>query len=339
MKKNKDGRRLLHEVLEQYRFRAIELRAKGWRVKEIAESFGLNPDSVSRWFVKYRRKGKKSLKSTKALGPKPKLSPKQLTDVVNCLKKDALNFGFETPLWTCNELRLLILTRYKKKIHNSNVWRWLKRLKQSNQKPKNVAKEQDVREARRWLREEWPKILTHARRWKAIVYFQDEAGVSLIPYLGKTWGAKGKTPVVRLTGHKGGLSLSSAISMSGEMLFRFETEKVNAAIHIDFLSKLRTHHPNRKVIVILDNAPIHTAGAVGEYVNRHAESFAVYYLPSYSPELNPDELVWGYIKGNGLKAHSATNKVELKRVTKNAMHGIQKRPGLVKSFFKHAKLT
>ena len=116
MKQEKDGRRLSHEVLEQYRFRAMELREKGWMVKEIAESFGLHPDAVSRWFVNFRRKGKLALKSTKAPGPKPKLSQKQLADLVNCLKSDALNFGFETPLWTCNELRLLILKRYKKKI-------------------------------------------------------------------------------------------------------------------------------------------------------------------------------------------------------------------------------
>ena len=339
MKKEKDGRQLSHEVLEQYRFRAIELREKGWRVKEIAESFGLHPDAVSRWFVHYRRKGKTALKSTKAPGPKPKLSQKQLTDLVECLKKDALNFGFETPLWNCNELRILILKRYKKKIHVSNVWRWLKRLKQSNQKPESVAKEQDVNETARWLRVEWPKILEHARRWKAILYFQDEAGVHLIPYVGKTWGAKGVTPVVRLTGKKGGLSLSSAVSLSGEMLFRFETERVNAARHIDFLAKLRNHHPKRKVIVVTDRAPIHTAGAVRVYVEENASCFAVYHLPSYSPKLNPDEMVWGYLKKNKLKDHSATNRDELRRITKNAMHGIQKRPELVESFFKHAKLT
>ena len=317
----------------------MELREKGWMVKEIAESFGLHPDAVSRWFVNFRRKGKLALKSTKAPGPKPKLSQKQLADLVNCLKSDALNFGFETPLWTCNELRLLILKRYKKKIHNSNVWRWLKRLKQSNQKPTSKASEQDVKETRRWLREEWPKILAHARRWNAIIYFQDEAGVSLIPFLGKTWGAKGTTPVVRLTGHKGGLSLSSAISMSGEMLFRFEMAKVNAGIFIDFLTKVRRHHLTRKVIAITDRAPIHTAGAVSKYVEENAGRFAVYYLPPYSPELDPDELVWGYLKKNDLKAHSATNRKELKRITKNSMLGIQKRPDLVKSFFKHAKLT
>ncbi len=339
MKKEKDGRHLSHEVLEQYRFRAIELREKGWRVKDIAESFGLHPGSVSRWFVKYRRTGKTALQSTKALGPKPKLSQEQLVDLVECLKKDALNFGFETPLWNCNELRILILKRYKKRIHVSNVWRWLKRLKQSNQKPESIAKEQDVKETERWLREDWPKILAHARRWKAILYLQDEAGVHLVPYLGKTWGAKGVTPVVRLTGNKGGLSMSSAVSLSGEMLFRFETKRVNALVHIDFLKKIRRHHMNRKVIVVTDKAPIHTAGAVQDYVEENADRFAVYYLPPYSPKLNPDEMVWGYLKKNNLKDHSATKVVELKRIVKNAMHGIQKRPDLVKSFFKHANLT
>lgn len=334
------GRQLSHEVLEQFRFRAIELRKKGWQVKEIAESFGLHPDSVSRWFVKVKKKGVKSLKSTKAPGPKPKLSQVELTDLIQCVKKNAMEFGFSTPLWNCNELRILIQNRFNKKLDVSNVWRWLIKLKQSNQKPKRRATEQDVQKTNQWIREEWPKILAQARRWKAILYFQDEAGVKMIPHLGKTWGRKGKTPIVRVTGNKGGnLSLSSAVSMSGEMLFRFETETVKAAVHLEFLEKLRDHHPRRKMIVLTDSAPTHTAGLVKEYVKKNADRFAVYYFPKYSPEVNPDEHVWGYLKKNSLKWHSATKPLEFKKIVKNKMLSIQKKPELIKSFFYETGLT
>jgi hypothetical protein len=93
-----------------------------------------------------------------------------------------------------------------------------------------------------WLKEEWPKIKAHAKRWKAIIYFVDEAGVSLVPVMGKTWAPKGKTPVVKVTGNRGGFCVSSAVSPAGRMLFRIEKEKVRAVVHIQFLKQILRHH-------------------------------------------------------------------------------------------------
>ncbi len=183
-------------VLERYRFRAIELRKKDWKVSEIAEAFGVNRRAVTRWSTNYRRGGRESLKSKKAPGPRLRLSAKEMTRVLASLKLPATDFGFETPLWTCKRVGYLIQKLTGKDLDNSNVWRLLKRLGLTNQKGERRASEQDPKETKRWSKEEWPKILAKAKRWQAMIYFQDEAGVSVNAVMGKTWAPKGKTPIV-----------------------------------------------------------------------------------------------------------------------------------------------
>lgn len=327
------GYQIPHQVLEHYRFRAIELRKEGKKVNDIAHYFGLNRVTVSYWLSKYRKGGKEALKSKKAPGPRLKLSTKETMKILNDLKLSATDFGFETPLWTCKRVEYLIHKVTKKNLDNSNVWRLLRRLGLTNQKGERRALEQNPKETRKWLREEWPKILAHAKRWQAIIYFQDEAGVSVNAVMGKTWAPKGKTPIVRVSGNRGGICVSSAVSPAGRLVFRVEKSTVNSLTFIDFLDKIRKHHKNRKVIVIADRATPHIARNVGEYIEKNNKSFALYYLPPYSPELNPDENVWGYLKKNKLKAHQAKSKAELRDITISAMRIIQRQPTLLTSFF------
>jgi transposase len=333
MKNQHLGKQLPHQVLEIYRFRALELRKKGKKVKEIAEFFGIHPNSVSRWFVIKNKQGKKALKSKKAPGPEMKLNEKEMKILLQLLKESGLHFGFETPLWTCKRVCYLIQKKMKKKLHISNGWRLLKRLGLSNQKPERRAMQQNPREAKRWLQEDWPKIQTHARRWQAMLYFHDESGISLTPNLGKTWAPKGKTPIIRITGKRGGFCVTSAISPAGRLVFRLEKGKVNADKTIEFFTQIRAQHRNRKIIVVTDQARPHTAAKVAKFVEQHKKSFALYYLPSYSPELNPDEKVWAHLKGAKLQTHQAKTTPELRRLTFGAMKSIQMQPSLVQSFF------
>ena len=321
------------ETLEHYRFRAIKLRRKGWKVNDIAESFGLHRGSVSRWFTKHKRGGKKSLKRTKAKGAKPKLTVAHKKKILRWLKRPATDFGFETPLWTCRRVKQIIKKKFNISIHNSNVWEWLTKWKQSPQKPIRRAKECDEKEMERWIKEEWPKIKAHARRWRAIIYFLDESGISLIPVLGTTWAPKGETPIVKVTGHRGGFCLTSAISPAGRMVFRIEKEKVKARVHIEFLQQILKHHSNRKVIVIEDRAPAHRAKKVQDFVEENKKRFALYLLPPYSPELNPDEHVWAHLKNHELKTHQVQTTKELKKLTLAKMRKIQRKKNLVNSFF------
>lgn len=327
------GRQLSHEVLEQYRFRALELRKKKWKVGEIAEAFGVNRRAVTRWFTIYNKDGREALKSKKAPGPKPKLETKDLKKVLKCLKCPATDFGFETPLWTCKRLEIMISKETKKRLHTSNVWRWLIKWDFSNQSPEKRALQADPKEAERWIKEEWPKIQEHAKRWRATIYFVDESGVSLVPVMGKTWAPKGKTPIVKVTGNKGGFCVTSAVTPVGRMLFRIEKETVDAEVHIQFLKQIIGHRPRRKVIVVEDQAPPHISREVKKFASDNSKKFALYYLPPYSPHLNPDEEVWNHLKNKKLKAHQVLTKKEFKPLVHAKMKSIQMSPPLIRSFF------
>ena len=333
MKDIKDGRSISREVLEEYRFRALELKDKNWKVHKIAEAFGLHRGTVSNWFTTYRREGKKGLKQKKAKGREPKLTLQDKIQIISWLKLPATEFGFETPLWNCKRIQQLIKKNLNKTLAISNIWGWLKKWNLTNQKPERQATQQDENAVKTWLKEEWPKIKEHARRWQAMLYFQDESGVSLIPVLGKTWAPKGKTPTVKLTGKRGGLCISSAISPAGRLAFRIEKERVTRFTFVDFLIKVMKQHPHRKVIIVTDNAPAHTAKFVREFALSNDKQIAVYYIPAYSPKLNPDEHVWAYLKAKKLVAHQAQTTDELKHIVKNKMQDIQRNKHLINSFF------
>lgn len=337
--KHVDGRSYSHEVLEHYRYRAIELYKEGKQINEIAHFFGIHRGSISRWITTFKREGKVALKSTKAPGPTPKLTSKDIRKILAIVKDSAVDHGFDTPLWTCKRLQQIITQEIGKEIHVSNIWRWLRKWNLSSQKPEKRPLQADPKQGEKWLKEEWIKIKEHAKRWQAIIYFLDEAGVSLIPVMGRTWAPKGKTPIVRVTGNKGGFCVTSAISPAGRMLFRIEKEKVNALVHIQFLKQVLRHHPNRKIIVIEDRARPHIAKKVEKFVEENKKRFALYYLPPYSPDLNPDEEVWNHLKNKKLKAHQIKTKKEFKPFLLSKMRSIQRSESLVQSFFYKLDVT
>lgn len=328
-----DGRTYPREVLEHYRFQSIKLYKEGKKINDIAYFFGVHRGSVSRWITIFKKHGKKKLKSRKAPGPTFKLTQDEMKGLMKIFGENAMEYGFDTPLWTCKRVQQIIKIKTDKKLHTTNIMRLLKRTGLTPQKPQRKAMQQDKKAVKIWLKKEWPKIKEHRRRWQAMLYFQDESGVSLTAVLGKTWAPKGETPIVRVTAKRGGLCVTSAISPAGKMVFRIEKGKVNADKHIEFLKQIMKHHPHRKIIVIEDKSPVHTAKKVNNFVEQNKKKLAVYRLPSYSPELNPDEHVWSYLKAHQLKSHQAKNTNELKRLVKNKMNGIQKKKGLVNSFF------
>jgi len=288
---------------------------------------------VSHWITSYNRGGKETLKATKSTGRPSKLNEREINELLTFFENDAMEYGFETPLWTCKKIKKILQQRFDKKIHTTNIMRWIKKLNITNQKPQRRAFQRDEKAVAMWLSKEWPKIQAHCRRWQALLYFQDEAGISLTPVMGKTWAPKGKTPIVKVTGKRGGLCVTSAISPAGKLIFRIEKKRVNADIHIEFLEQMLKQHPKRKIIVIEDRAPAHRAKKVKEFVGKNKRRLAVYLLPSYAPELNPDEHVWEYLKGHQLKAHQAKDTKELKKLVKRKMQVIQRKKKVINSFF------
>lgn len=305
-----------------------------YSVKEISEIFGIKYESVSRWFTKYRRGGVGALKQRKAKGKMRILNADDLRWLQNVLQDVATEHGFSTPLWTGTYVRILFRRERKVNLDRSTIWRYLVRLGLSFQKPEKRYSQQDVDLTKKWISDEWPEIQKWARENRAIIYFEDESGVSLAPVIGKTWAPIGKTPVVRVTGKRGGVLAMSAISPSGRICFRLEKRKINTQVLLEFLNQISVQHPRRKVAVIMDQAPCHVAKRI-KALNEESSKLRVFHLPPYSPELNPDEKVWRHMKHVTLKNHQAQDKKQLGRLVIGALRKIQKNPELTKKFFEN----
>ena len=139
------------------------------------------------------------------------------------------------------------------------------------------------------------------------------------------------------TGQRFGLNLVSAVSSRGEMRFMIVNGRMNGGRFIEFLDRL-THNQSRPVFLIVDGHPSHRARKVSEYVLRTKGKLRLFFLPAYSPELNPDELVWNHLKNNGIGKRIIRTRDELKRVVLGHLRSLQKTPALIRSFYHQPEL-
>ena len=190
---------------------------------------------------------------------------------------------------------------------------------------------------RRWLEKDYPAIRRRAKREKAQIFFADEAGVRSDYHSGTTWGRRGHTPVVSSTGARFGANLISAISAQGQLRFMLTKGRVTAAVFIEFLKRLLVN-ATTPIFVVVDGHPTHRAKSVARFVAAQEGQLALFFLPPYSPELNPDEYVWNDLKAHGTGRQMITSLGQLRQMILSHMRQLQKLPALVRSFF-HAPTT
>ena len=234
-------------------------------------------------------------------------------------------------------VQTLIAERYKVKLSHSSVCRLLHQLGLSAQRPLWRAYQQNPEAVKQWLATEYPTIQRRARREGATIFFADEAGVRSDYHSGTTWGQRGRTPVVSSTGARFGVNLISAVSAQGQLRFMLTEGRVTAAVFMDFLKRLLVNAP-APILVVVDGHPTHRAKSVARFVAAQAGKLALFFLPPYSPELNPDEFVWNDLKNHGTGRKLITSLSQLQQTVISHMRQLQKLPDLVHSFF-HAPAT
>lgn len=246
--------------------------------------------------------------------------------------KSPLQFRFEFALWTREMIRVLLREEFQLSLSLASVGRLLRQLGLSCQRPLFRALEQDPQRVRQWLEQEYPAIREKARLAGADIYFGDEAGVRSDHHAGTTWGVKGKTPVVRTTGQRSAVNMISAVSARGKLRFMLAKGRVNGTVFVEFLQRLM-HHAPRPIFLILDGGSYHRSRLVRDYVASLDGKLQLFFLPPYSPELNPDEQVWNYVKHHGVAKAALRGAKELKKYVKARLQSLQRLPWTIRMFF------
>ncbi len=333
--RSRDARRLPQAAQEELRRRAVALVGEGRSQSEVAGLLDVSRQSVSEWLRAHRVGGEQALRARRRgrrAGEKTALAPWQQAQIVKAIREknpDQLRLpGF---LWTRALVCELIERRFGIRIGEKG--RYLRAWGFSPQKPARRAFERNPELVARWLDERYPELERRAHRERALILWADEMGLRSDHSAGRSWSPVGQTPIVAGTGQRFGANVISAISNKGRLQFRVFKQRFTAAVLIDFLNRLVRQADGQKIILILDGHPVHRAQTVRAWVAAHAEQIELQFLPGYSPELNPTELLNQDVKSNALGRRRPRNQDELIGDTRSYLRSTQRRPQLVARYF------
>jgi transposase len=330
---NRDVAKKGRRALEEERIHAVRLMEAGKSPGEIAEIMNVGRSTVFEWQQKYREGGLAALSTKFASGRPTTLSDQQMMRLYSLIEgNDPRQYSFAVALWTRQIVRDLIRQQFRVAVSLVTVGRILKKLGMSPQRPLYRAYQQDPDKVEAWKRETYPAIRAEAAEVGGSIFFADEAGLRTDHHAGRTWAPVGRTPVVTATGQRAGINMISAISPGGQVRFHLVEGSFTAATFIEFCKRL-LHDATGPVFLIVDGHPAHRAKAVKDFVASTGGRLRLFFLPGYSPELNPDEWVWKNVKNDRVAKQVPMNKAELKSLALGALRRLQKLPHIVRGFF------
>lgn len=331
-----DGRGLGKDALEERRKTIVRMRKAGKTYAEIAVATGASVSAAYRIWVRYKHEGAKALKPGHRgikLGDGRHLSPEQERQIQRkIIDKHPDQLKMDFALWNRAAVRQLIKQDYGIDMPIRTVGEYLKRWGFTPQKPAKFAYERKPEKVKEWLEVTYPTILNRAKAEGADIYWGDETGLRASDVRGRGFAPRGKTPVVHATATYQNLSMVSAITNKGKVSWMIVEGSIETERFIEFLSRL-LQDADRRVFLVLDNLRVHHSKQVQEWVSQQQGKIELFFLPAYSPDLNPDEHVNADVKyGIGSKAPVRT-KENLRKATEDHMAMLKSTPHRIEKYF------
>lgn len=329
--------------LERRRRQAVDAVHRGESPETVARVVGVNRVSVYRWLALARQPD--GLAAKPQSGPAPRLSPDQLRRLDELLQQGAQSHGWPNRLWTCARVAELIRRDFGISFHHDHVGRILRtRLNWTPQKPRRRARERDDAAIEFWRRYQFPRIADAARQRGAHLVFLDESGYMLTPTVRRTWAPRGSKPVLDCWDRRDRISAISGLTVSPKrgrvnLFFDLLPDNTNARGEhvVEFLQQLK-RRLHGGFTVLWDRSNIHyKSQLVRAYLSEHPE-IVPENLPTYAPEINPDELVWGWTKYGRLPNLAAEDTDWLRDHVIGELTHLQQHPELLESFIAKTKL-
>ena len=289
--------------------------------------------SVFEWQKTYREKGADGLRTKKTRGPKAKLDDGQLSQLYRLIAgNDPRQLSFGLALWTRGMIQELIFRQFGIRLSVVSVGNVLSKLGMSPQRPLYRSYEQDPEKVKEWKEKTFPQIQARAKKEGAAIFFADEASVRTNYHAGTTWAPIGKTPTVAGSGKTRSISMVSAVSPRGELHFQIHETGIKQDEFLEFC-KMLIADVGRPVFLIMDNSQVHRAKILKAYAAESNGMLSLFFLPPYSPNLNPDEWVWKNVKHDHLGRASVKSETELAEFAQAALAKLKELPEKIKSFF------
>lgn len=333
--------RAKREVFRRQAFAAFKAGKKAYSV---AKDLNLNESCVDNWYARFRREGDSALKEHRR-GPAPETKASLSAEEVQALLKavtgttpDQLMFDFA--LWSSRAVEAFVAKKFGKRVCRRTARRHLQRLGFTYQCPIRRAREQNAAAVDTWLKQTYPRIKAEAARISAKILWADEATVQVGGIKPRGYARRGQPPILRTTGNRSvRCNTISAIGNKGDLMFMTFDGSMNVDIFKQFI--LQTiKEVGGPVTMIVDNLKVHHANCLADWLKERKvkDSFSLEYLPSYSPELNPDEYLNRDVKaGLAERALPADSKAVSAAVVEH-LEGRKRTPEKVRNLFKKSEV-
>lgn len=334
----RNGRKLSLEELHFARKEIIRFYRSGMTRSEIVKISGLSLHAVSMAINLFKSGGQKALVPSKPgprKGERCRLTSdqeKEIQKIIQDKRPEQLKMDFA--LWDRNAVSLLVKNRFDIDLPTRTVGDYLKRWGFTPQKPIRRAYEQNPAAVEKWLKEEYPLIAKTAQEDGGEIHWADETALKNNDLRGKSYAPKGKTPVAFVHGgSRKQVSMISSVTNQGKVRWMIIDGAFNSDRFIEFLESL-IKDAKRKVHLILDNLGVHHCKPVKAWAKEHEEEMSFHFLPSYSPELNPDEKLNADLKYAIGSTKCARTPEKLKTKAESHMSMLDNTPQRVMSYFK-----
>jgi transposase len=315
---------------------AAALFRAGKRVYEVAAELGVAYATAHGWKARLEKEGLAGLRSRGKPGPDKQLNPEQLAELEEVLLAGAQAAGYEQGLWTLGRVRALIAQRFGVHYSEVAVWKLLRELKWSPQKPAKRAREADRAAIEQWKSQRWSQLVAEAEAEQRTIVFVDESGFSQRPARKRTWAPRGHTPILEFNFNWKRISAIAGVSFY-ELWFALHEGTIRAPQVIEFVKQLQARI-GQKLLLIWDGLSAHGSRAVRAFLDSLEGAVRVERLPAYAPELNPVEFLWGHLKNHDLANVTPDSLWKLSKAARNALFKAQKRPSVIHAFWVQTEL-
>lgn len=330
-----DVRKLDAAARQQMREIALRLHAQGYGSIAIADMLGLRRPTVSEWLRRVREGlGTGERKRGRRVGTGRRLTPAQETRILrDIIEHTPDQLGLPYALWNAQAVRDLIHRYFAILLPKRTVRFYLQRWGLTCQRPIRKALEQNPAKVHHWLEETYPRIQARAKEEKAKILFGDETGIHSLEHHPKGYAPKGQPPILTLPlGRRHRLNVISAISLQGQVRFMIQPGTLKHDVFLDFLKRL-VRDSDRKIFLILDNHPVHRSTPVRNWVAEHQDRIELFFLPPYSPDLNPDEYLNAELKARLHASEPTKDLNHLKRKVLSHLRSLQRQPEKIRKYF------
>jgi transposase len=331
----RDGRTLDHGTLETIRKMAVERVREGEAPSVVIASYGFSRTSIYKWLAAAAKPGlgMRALQARPAPGRPRSLTGRQEQQVFRWVNgKDPRQYGLDFGLWTRAVVADLIEQKFGIRLGLTAIGTLLAKLDLTPQKPLQRAYQRDPVAIERWRRETYPAIARQAKAEGGEVFFWDESGFRADTVRGRTWGVRGRTPVVARPGQRQSISAASAVNAKGGFWYCTYEGGLTAELFIRLLRQMMRRRV-KPVHLVVDSLPAHKTKLVKDYVQSTDGRLTLHFLPGYAPELNPDELVWSHVKRTGVARTPLRKDERLRDKIESQLAQIKLTPRLLRSFF------